>query len=126
MRSMELYEMAHIDLFRNDPGAQSLAAGDTLFAKGDTGQHAYVVTEGAIELELNDRVLETVEPGGIFGEMALIDHHERSANARAKSDAKVVPLDQKRFLYLVQNTPFFAVEVMHVMASRLRKMDEAI
>jgi CRP-like cAMP-binding protein len=118
--------MAQIDLFRNDPAAQALAAGETLFAAGDTGQHAYVVTEGAIELELHGHVLETVEPGGIFGEMALIDHQERSANARAKGDSKVVPLDQKRFLYLVQNTPFFAVEVMHVMAGRLRKMDEAL
>jgi len=58
--------------------------------------------------------------------MALIDHQERSANARAKSDSKVVPVDQKRFLYLIQNTPFFAVEVMQVMAMRLRKMNEAI
>ena len=75
---------------------------------------------------MHGRILETVEPGGIFGEMALIDKQERSASARAKSESKVVPIDQRRFLYLVANTPFFAVEVMEVMASRLRKMDGAL
>jgi CRP-like cAMP-binding protein len=118
--------MARVDLFRNDSNARTIAAGEQLFALGDAGEHAYVVTEGAIELELHGRILETVEPGGIFGEMALIDKRERSTTARAKSDSKVVPIDQRRFLYLVHNTPFFAIEVMEVMASRLRRMNEAL
>jgi len=118
--------MATIELLRNDPKAQSVAAGETIFSVGDAGQFAYVVTEGNVELELHGHVLETVESGGIFGEMALIDHRERSATARAKTEAKIVPVDQKRFLYLVQNTPFFAIEVMNVMAERLRRMDEAV
>jgi CRP-like cAMP-binding protein len=118
--------MATIELLRNDPKVQSVAAGETIFSVGDTGRLAYVVTEGDVELELHGRLLETVGSGGIFGEMALIDDHERSANARARTEAKIVPIDQKRFLYLVQNTPFFAIEVMIVMADRLRRMDEAV
>jgi CRP-like cAMP-binding protein len=115
--------MATIDVLRDDPAAKSLVAGDTIFSEGDAGEFAFVVTDGEIELSLAGESLETVGVGGIFGEMALIDHSMRSATARAKSDAKVVPIDQKRFLYLLQNTPFFAVEVMHVMANRLRRMD---
>jgi CRP-like cAMP-binding protein len=110
-------------MMRNDPAAKDFAAGDTIFAQGEDGAHAFVVTEGDVELELHGRVLETVRAGGIFGEMALIDRHARSATARAKTDAKIVPIDQKRFLYLVQNTPFFAIEVMKIMADRLRRMD---
>jgi CRP-like cAMP-binding protein len=58
--------------------------------------------------------------------MALIDHQTRSATAKAKTDARVVPVDQRRFLYLIQNTPFFAVEVMSVMARRIRNMDAKV
>jgi CRP-like cAMP-binding protein len=115
--------MATLDMLRNDPTAKSVVAGDTIFSEGDAGEHAFVVTEGEIELVLHGNVLETVAVGGIFGEMALIDHSSRSATARAKTDVTIVAIDQKRFLYLLQNTPFFAIEVMHVMANRLRRMD---
>jgi CRP-like cAMP-binding protein len=115
--------MATVDLLRDDPAARSLVAGDTIFSEGDRGEVAFIVTEGEIELSLAGDALETVGVGGIFGEMALIDRSTRSATARARTDATVVPIDQKRFLYLLQNTPFFAVEVMHVMADRLRRMD---
>ncbi|MBD5634473.1 MAG: cyclic nucleotide-binding domain-containing protein [Candidatus Eremiobacteraeota bacterium] len=118
--------MASIDLLRNDPAAKSVLAGDTIFSEGDAGDTAYVVTEGVIELSIHDSSLETVGTGGIFGEMALIDRQSRSAPAKAKTDAKVVPIDQRRFLYLIQNTPFFAVEVMHVMAERIRRMDAKV
>ena len=40
--------MARVDLFRNDPNAKTVAAGEQLFAAGDAGEYAYVVTEGAI------------------------------------------------------------------------------
>jgi len=55
--------------------------------------------------------------------LALIDHGQRSASAIAKTDCKIVPLDEKRFLYMVQETPNFALQVMQIMAERLRRMD---
>ncbi len=113
-------------MLRNDPEAKTVLAGDVIFAAGDRGEFAFVITEGEIELSLHGDALETVGVGGIFGEMALIDHSARSATARAKTDARIVPIDQKRFLYLLQNTPFFAVEVMGVMADRLRRMDARV
>jgi hypothetical protein len=63
-------------------------------------------------------------PEGIFGEMALISRDRRSATARARSDCRIIELPEKRFVYyLVQETPHFALEVMRVMASRLRRRD---
>jgi hypothetical protein len=56
----------------------------------------------------------------IFGEMALIDNAPRSATAIAASDAKLVPVSEKQFLFLISNTPYFALNVMRVMARRLR------
>jgi CRP-like cAMP-binding protein len=118
--------MASIDMLRNDPAAKAVMAGDTIFSEGEQGDTAYVVTEGEIELSIHGSSIETLVSGGIFGEMALIDSQARSATAKAKTDAKVVPIDQRRFLYLIQNTPFFAIEVMHVMAERIRKMDARV
>ncbi|GAC1301424.1 MAG: Crp/Fnr family transcriptional regulator [Vulcanimicrobiaceae bacterium] len=118
--------MATIDLLRNDPNVKTIAAGDTIFFEGDAGDSAFVVTEGEIDLSISGRHLECVSAGGIFGEMALIDHKTRSATATARTEAKVVPVDQRRFLYLLQNTPFFAIEVMQVMAQRLRRMDATV
>jgi CRP-like cAMP-binding protein len=62
--------------------------------------------------------------GGIFGEMSLIDDKPRSATARARTDCELVPIDEGRFLELVHQKPGFALEVMKVMAERLRSMDE--
>jgi CRP-like cAMP-binding protein len=69
-------------------------------------------------------VLETVGPGGIIGEMALINTSARSASAIARTDSKLVPITAKRFQFLVQQTPFFALQVMEVMADRLRRMND--
>lgn len=115
-----------LDVFRRDPNARQLAAGSTIFALGDPATEMFVVTEGTVELALGDRILEVVEPGGIFGEMALVDAVPRSAGARTTTGASIVPIDEKRFLYLIQNTPYFAIEVMKSLARRLRRMDAAL
>jgi CRP-like cAMP-binding protein len=111
-------------IFTNDPHVRTLAIGEVLFERGAEGATMFVVTEGVIELAIGDTVVEVVDAGGIFGEMALIEHKPRTATATAVTPAKIVEIDQKRFLYLVQNTPYFAVDVMKVMAGRIRHMDE--
>jgi CRP-like cAMP-binding protein len=119
--------MATIDIFRNDPNARPFAAGDVIFEDGAEGHdEMYVVLEGEVDIVARGENVETVGPGGIFGEMALVDRCARSAAAIAKTDGKVVPVNEKRFLYLVSNTPFFAIEVMQTLAGRLRHMDESL
>jgi CRP/FNR family cyclic AMP-dependent transcriptional regulator len=85
----------------------------------------FVILDGTVDLTLRGSHLDEVGPGGMIGEMAIVDKGPRSATATAKTDGTIVRVDQKRFLYLVQNTPFFAIEVMRTMAERLRKMDAA-
>jgi CRP/FNR family transcriptional regulator, cyclic AMP receptor protein len=103
--------------------AQSFVAGATIFAEGEAGDTMYVVKEGHVDVLIHGEVIETVGPRGMLGEMALIDHNPRSATAIAKTDCQLVPINEARFSYLVQQTPFFAIEVMRVMARRLRHMD---
>ncbi|MCI0525856.1 MAG: cyclic nucleotide-binding domain-containing protein [Nitrospira sp.] len=79
-----------------------------------------------VDILIQDKVLETVKPGGILGEMALIDAKPRSATAVAKTDCKLVPIDEKRFVFLVQETPYFAIQVMQVMVERLRRINQLV
>jgi CRP-like cAMP-binding protein len=118
--------MPSLSLFDNDSSAMLFPAEHRFFDAGDDGDFMYVVLDGVVDLELRGVTLETVRAGGFFGEMALIDKRERSASAVAKSECKVARVDQRRFLYLVQNTPFFALEIMTTMSDRLRRVDATI
>lgn len=101
------------------------AAGEVIFEAGERGASMYLVRSGEVVIERGGKVLETLGPGGIFGEMALIDGSPRSATAKAKTDCIVAPLNEKTFLFLVHETPYFAIAVMRTLTDRLRRMNEA-
>jgi CRP/FNR family transcriptional regulator, cyclic AMP receptor protein len=113
-----------LGLFRSETDVITLEPGQELFKKGDVGSHMYIVKSGEVQIVDGNHVFETVSAGGILGEMALISQEPRSATVRAISKSVVVPVDEKRFLFLVQQTPFFAVRVMRVMSARLRMMND--
>lgn len=113
--------MPRFDFLKNEPEVRSYRAGELIFAEGDAGEHMYAVLDGDVEIRKSARVLETVGAGGVFGEMALIDQKPRSAAAVAKSDCRVATVDQNRFMLLVQQTPFFALQMMQVLSDRLRR-----
>lgn len=110
-------------MFRGDEQAQTVKAGDTLFREGETGDLMYVVKSGEMEIMVRNHVLERTGPGGIVGELALVDSSPRSATAIAVTDCEVIPIDRRGFTFMIQNTPFFALHVMGVLADRLRGMN---
>jgi CRP-like cAMP-binding protein len=95
-------------------------AGEVIFKQGDPARELFVIQSGKVEIHLGNRVLDTLPERSIFGEMALIDAAPRSATAVAATDVKLVPVDEKQFLFLVSRTPHFALNVMRVLARRLR------
>jgi CRP/FNR family transcriptional regulator, cyclic AMP receptor protein len=97
------------------------AAGSVVFSEGDPADRMYVVQSGSVALSIGERVVETVAPGGLFGEIAVIDREPRSGSAVAESETVLVGIDKRRFWFLVQETPYFAEIVMRVMANRLRR-----
>jgi CRP/FNR family cyclic AMP-dependent transcriptional regulator len=111
-------------LFSHATDVVTLSPGQVLFNKGEKGDRLYIVKSGEVTIGDGNHVFETLSAGGILGEMALVDEQPRSATARAVTQAEVIPIDQGRFLFLVQQTPFFAVRVMRVMCARLRVMNE--
>jgi CRP-like cAMP-binding protein len=117
--------MVNLHIFRHAE-TLDLSAGETIFEQGERGTAMYVVAEGEVEILSGPVVLETARSGSVVGEMALIDHAPRSATAVAKTDCKLVAVDQRRFEFLVQQTPYFALEVMQLMAERLRTANSRI
>ena len=115
-----------ITLFDADDTSFTVAPGQVIFREGDTADRMYAVVEGAVEIKVKGQVVEVVEKGGVFGEMALIEDRPRIATAIVKADARIVPIDRKRFMFLVQQNPFFAIQLMTIMAGRLRRMNEKI
>lgn len=118
--------MAKFQMFRLEAECDSFAANDVIFRKGDPRSVMYVIKEGEVEIRLGDKVIETIGPDGLFGEMAMVDGEPRTASAVARTACKLVPIDQKRFQFLVQQTPNFAIQVMQLLVQRLRRMDALI
>ena len=118
--------MKYFTLFKNDPNFEKFPAGTIIFKEEEPGDIMFVIQEGEVEILVKGQVVEIAHPGDMIGEMALIDASSRSATTIAKSDCKLVPISQKRFTFLVQQNPFFALEVMRVLANRLRRMDSKV
>ena len=109
-----------LSLFDDTEDLEPVAAGTTIFARGDTGDRMYVVIDGRVGITADGTSHAEVGPGELFGEMSLIDDMPRSADAVAITDCVVAPLDERQFLFLVHEKPMFALHVMSVMADRLR------
>jgi CRP/FNR family transcriptional regulator, cyclic AMP receptor protein len=112
-----------LGLFSRERNVVALNSGETLFGKGDEALCLYVVLSGDLRIGDGNIVYEQVAAGGIVGEMALIDHAPRSATVTAVTDCTLAEIDKKRFLFMVQQTPSFALNVMRLMSNRLRRMN---
>src|SRR5436190_22061180 len=88
---------------------RSFKAGETIFKEGDPASEFYVIQRGRVGIQIGNRLLDTLDAKTIFGEMALVDGAPRSAAAVALTDVTLVPVSEKQFLFLVSETPYFAL-----------------
>ena len=95
-------------------------AGERIFLEQDTGSAMYVVRSVAVDVITFGKILERVGPGGVFGEMALIDDAPRAAAALASVPTEVAVIDKPTFLTLITEEPEFALQIMKLMAERVR------
>jgi CRP/FNR family cyclic AMP-dependent transcriptional regulator len=113
-------------LFHNADKTRTVAAGEAVFTEGDGGADMFGLIEGRIELRKGALTVATLGPGDVFGEMALIDLSPRSLTAIATADSTLAVIDRHLFLFLVHETPTFALHVMGSLASRIRDYDEGL
>jgi CRP/FNR family transcriptional regulator, cyclic AMP receptor protein len=100
--------------------------GEKIFLEEEPGNAMYMVRSGRVDVITYGTVLENVRTGGIFGEMALIDDGPRSAAAMASEPTEVVAIDKPTFLAVVRDDPQFALRVMSLLATRLRRMNKQL
>jgi CRP-like cAMP-binding protein len=104
----------------------NLLAGDVLFESGDPSTTMYVVKEGAVRIHEHGITLEIVGPGGLFGEMALVDRLPRSAAATAEADTVLLEVDEAAFLATLKTEPLFALDVLKIVTRRLRETNKLL
>ncbi len=104
----------------NNIDARPFEAGSVIFREGDEARELFVIKSGQVRIQIGNRTVTELAADSIFGEMALIDNEPRSATAVAVTDVELVAVSEKQFLFLVGQTPYFALRVMRVLAQRLR------
>jgi CRP/FNR family transcriptional regulator, cyclic AMP receptor protein len=104
-----------------DEAPRSYAEGQIIFEECEPAAEMYIVREGSVTLKKGSQIIETLGPGEIFGEMALIDPAPRSATALAGPGCLLAVVNEQTFGQLVQKVPGFALELMRLLARRLRK-----
>jgi CRP-like cAMP-binding protein len=109
-------------LTRRGVPIQHFDAGEKIFLEDDSGGCMYVVQSGKVDVITFGSVLETVGPGGMFGEMALIDDGPRSAAALANEATEAAAIDKAMFVQLVREEPEFALHVMRLLTERIRRI----
>jgi hypothetical protein len=114
--------------------AKTLLKEAPLFQQGDFGDAMYIVKSGALEIYKNDvfgsvRVAE-VRPGGLVGEMALVENKPRSANVRASEDSRLLVLSRSAYADLkkvhAQVATKFQDELLLLLSGRLRQTTEKL
>jgi len=111
------------DLFTERTEVINLHVGEALFREGEPGDVMYVLITGTVNVVVGGEVIEEAGSGALLGELALIDSAPRTATVVATTDCRLAPLNKEQFHTLIRETPYFATEVMKVMADRLRRMD---
>lgn len=93
--------------------------GQPVMKEGDAGVLMYIVLEGDIDISIRGSPVEKLGPGGVFGEMALVDRSPRSASAAAGTDASLLAINRNDFLALIRTRPSFGVSLLRALAERL-------
>jgi CRP/FNR family cyclic AMP-dependent transcriptional regulator len=114
-------------LFARKAGTSlNFPAGSVVFNKGDPGATMFVVQSGVIEMVIGEKVIEVCGANEAIGFMSMIDGAPRSSTARVKEACELSVIDQRKFRFMVDEVPNFALYIMAAMARRIRGMGQAM
>ena len=125
LRPQELDELAQVSWTKRLPARAEL------FHKGDEGSQVYIVVSGRLRVATtsadgDDVLFNILDPGEVFGELALLAGGERTATVTAIEDCELVGLDRRDFLPLLRRNPDLAVRLLEIVAERLRRISEFV
>src|SRR5256712_8599142 len=110
---------------------ENVSSGSRLFHKGDSGDAMFLIESGRVHISINDEdgqevTLADLAQGDFFGEMALIDGRNRSADASVVEDARLAILSRRAVIAFVRSNPDVALEMLGALTDRLRRTDELL
>jgi CRP/FNR family transcriptional regulator, cyclic AMP receptor protein len=110
---------------------RKIARGTPIFAKGDPGSGLLGVLAGSVRISVasadgRDVVLNIIREGEIFGEIALLDGHPRTADAIAISDCELATIERREFLQFLRNQPDVILKFVEILCARLRRTSEQV
>lgn len=132
LESAELFRLLQpeeIAALRREAQEQTFTVGQEVFREGDPGDGAYVVKAGLVEIsgQINPDarlVFSQIGPGGVFGEMAVIEQLPRSACATAAQPTTVYFLPRAVILGLIERSPVLASAFLQLISRRLREFNQ--
>lgn len=102
--------------------------GELIVRQGDEGNCMYVIQEGKVEISVTvngeNVVVATRGEGEFIGEMAIFDREVRSANARAKGQARLLTVDKKNLLARINSDPSLAFRLIQTLTGRVRELTD--
>jgi CRP-like cAMP-binding protein len=109
-----------VQIFQKHCQPHAFKAGEVIFKQGEPGDVMYGIIEGEVQFSVDGKNAESLKAGDVFGEGAIVHpNHQRRSTATAITDCQLAILDQERFMFAVQQTPMFALEVMRSYSDRL-------
>jgi CRP-like cAMP-binding protein len=124
-------DQAALDQLCRYSKARSIKRGTVVFSKGDPGNALFAVVKGTVRIgvtsaEGREAVFNIIEPGELFGEIALLDGRERTADAVATSDCELLVIERREFLPFVESQPLLAVKLIDLLCARLRWISDHV
>jgi CRP/FNR family transcriptional regulator, cyclic AMP receptor protein len=138
LRMNPLFGDLQPDMIENLAGmcaTRHLAAREVLFRKGDPGDALYGIRRGQVEIEIWSQTgthvtLNTLGPGDVFGEIAMLDGCERTADAVAAEPTELFTLRREPVIAHLEREPKIALKFMELLCKRLRyvsgRMEEVV
>ena len=116
----------HIDRLSTCIVTKAVKRGTNIFAKGDPGTSLCAIGAGTVRISVpsvegKDAVFNVLGKGEIFGEIALLDGHPRTADATAVTDCELFVIERRDFLPLMREEPEIALRLIEILCAKLRR-----
>ena len=106
---------------------KTFPSGTTIFKAGDKPDFAYLISKGSVEIvSKSGRILDTLERGDFFGEMALLDDTVRSATVVVLEDLTCALISREEITESIENSDLLTYALVRMLTKRLRHTDAEI
>jgi CRP/FNR family cyclic AMP-dependent transcriptional regulator len=122
---------ADLDALLSRARVEHYLAGQKIFEKGAPGRSMMAILSGSVRISTpsstsRELVLAILQPGEVFGEIALLDGLERTADATAVADCELLVLERREFIPFLERRPDVSMQLLRVFCHRLRHTDEQV